>query len=217
MRVADRHSLLSRLRLTNEKRKAIQELELLIIDEISMVRCDTLDAIDTVLRHIRQRRFEQFGGVQVLFIGDMFQLPPVVPGSEWQILSEYYDSPYFFDSRVIREKAPVHIEFTKIYRQSEERLISLLNQVRNNELNEEGNETLGSRFLPGFTQMPKTTAISFLLPITGKPMLLILEELQKINAKQHEFKAAIDGEFPEKAYPAEIGLTLKSRSTGDVS
>ena len=81
MQVADKHSLLSRLRLTNEKRKVIQELELLIIDEISMVRCDTLDAIDTVLRHIRQRRFEQFGGVQVLFIGDMFQLPPVVPGS----------------------------------------------------------------------------------------------------------------------------------------
>src|SRR5436190_11402509 len=102
--ITDKHSLLSRLRLTNEKKKVIQELELLIIDEISMVRCDTLDAIDTVMRHIRQRRFERLGGVQVVFIGDMFQLPPVVPDQEWQILSEYYSSPYFFDSKVILEE-----------------------------------------------------------------------------------------------------------------
>ena len=206
--VADRHDLLSRLKLTKEKRKAIQELELLIIDEISMVRCDTLDAIDTVLRQIRQRRFEQFGGVQVLFIGDMFQLPPVVPGAEWQILSEYYDSPYFFDSRVIGEKAPVHIEFTKIYRQSEERLISLLNQIRNNELNEEGNETLGSRFIPGFSRAREEGYI-LLTTHNRKADTINNEELQKINAKLHEFAAAIEGEFPEKAYPAEIGLTLK--------
>jgi len=207
--VADRHSLLSRLRLTNEKRKAIQELELLIIDEISMVRCDTLDAIDTVLRQIRQRRFEQFGGVQVLFIGDMFQLPPVVPGSEWQILSEYYDSPYFFDSRVIGEKAPVHIEFTKIYRQSEERLISLLNQIRNNELNEEGNETLGSRFIPRFSRA-KDDGYILLTTHNRKADAINMEELKKINAEQHEFKAVVEGEFPEKAYPAETGLTLKA-------
>ena len=95
------HSLMSRLRLNSQKKKILQELELLVIDEISMVRCDTLDAIDTVLRHVRHQHHERFGGVQVLFIGDMFQLPPVIKDQEWNLLSSYYNSPYFFDSRVM--------------------------------------------------------------------------------------------------------------------
>ena len=89
--------------MNTEKKKILQELELLIIDEISMVRCDTLDAVDTVLRHVRSRHREMFGGVQVLFIGDMFQLPPVIKEQEWQFLSSYYESPYFFDSQVIKK------------------------------------------------------------------------------------------------------------------
>ncbi|HJS54495.1 MAG TPA: AAA family ATPase, partial [Chitinophagaceae bacterium] len=91
--VATRDSLLSRLRFTTEKKKVLQELELLIIDEISMVRCDTLDAMDIVLRHTRRRYHEKFGGVQVLFIGDMFQLPPVIKDAEWNLLKEFYDGP----------------------------------------------------------------------------------------------------------------------------
>src|SRR4026207_902836 len=133
-----RNSLLSKLRMTAEKKKILQELELLIIDEISMVRCDMLDAIDTVLRHIRRRSNERFGGIQVLFIGDMFQLPPVIKEHEWRLLKDFYNSPYFFDSLVIKEELPVYIEFDKIYRQSEEKFISVLNQVRNNELDDEG-------------------------------------------------------------------------------
>ena len=92
----NKHTLLGRLRLNAERRKIFQELELLIIDEISMVRCDVLDAIDLVLRHVRFRYTERFGGVQVLFIGDMFQLPPVVKEPEWKLLREYYRSPFFF-------------------------------------------------------------------------------------------------------------------------
>ena len=118
----NKNSLLSKLRMTTEKKKILQELELLIIDEISMVRCDMLDAVDAVLRHIRRRHNERFGGVQVLFIGDMFQLPPVVKDQEWNILSTYYRSPYFFDSHVMREDLPVYIEFTKIYRQPKQNL-----------------------------------------------------------------------------------------------
>jgi len=114
--VINRHSLISRLRINNEKKKMFQQLELLVIDEISMVRCDTLDAIDTVLRHIRHRPYERFGGVQVLFIGDMLQLPPVIKDQEWNLLSEFYNSPYFFDGLVIKEEPPVYIEFNKIYR-----------------------------------------------------------------------------------------------------
>ena len=94
--ITNKNSLLSRLRLTTEKKKILQELELLIIDEISMVRCDMLDAVDAVLRHIRRRNNEGFGGVQVLFIGDMFQLPPVIKEHEWRLLRDFYNSPYFF-------------------------------------------------------------------------------------------------------------------------
>ena len=206
--ITDKHSLLSRLRLTSEKKKVIQELELLIIDEISMVRCDTLDAIDTVMRHIRQRRFERFGGAQVLFIGDMFQLPPVVPDQEWQILSEYYNSPYFFDSQVILEEPPVYIEFTKIYRQSEERFINLLNQVRNNEMDAEGVKILDSRFTPDFRRS-KDDGYIILTTHNRKADATNSEELQKINGKLQLFTAEIKGEFPEKSYPVEVQLTLK--------
>ena len=206
--IADKHSLLSRLRLTGEKKKVIQELELLVIDEISMVRCDTLDAIDTVMRHIRQRRFERFGGVQVLFIGDMFQLPPVVPEQEWRILSEFYNSPYFFDSKVILDEPPVYIEFTKIYRQSEERFINLLNQVRNNEMDESGMEILDSRFQPAFRRS-KDDGYIILTTHNRKADTTNSEELQKITERTYSFNAKIEGDFSEKAYPADEQLLLK--------
>lgn len=209
--VADRHSLLSRLRLTGEKRKVIQELELLVIDEISMVRCDTLDAIDTVLRHIRQRRFERFGGVQVLFIGDMYQLPPVVPDQEWQILSEFYNSPFFFDSKVIQEEPPLYIEFTKIYRQSEERFINLLNQVRNNELDEDGLKLLESRFIPQFRRS-KDDGYIILSTHNRKADLINSEELNKIAESPKIYDAEISGDFSEKSFPAEERLALKPGS-----
>jgi DNA replication protein DnaC len=93
--VVNPHSLISRLRMTNEKKRLLQELDLLIIDEISMVRCDVLDAIDIVLRHVRHRSHERFGGTQILFIGDVYQLSPVVKEDEWKLLSGYYSSPYF--------------------------------------------------------------------------------------------------------------------------
>jgi hypothetical protein len=126
----DKHALIGRIKLNGERRKVLQQLELLVIDEISMVRCDVLDAIDAVLRHFRNRYHEPFGGVQLLFIGDMFQLPPVVPNEEWGILSQFYNSPYFFDSRVIAQQEPVHIELNKIYRQNEQHFIDLLNKFR---------------------------------------------------------------------------------------
>jgi hypothetical protein len=114
------------------KRKVIQELELLVIDEISMVRADILDAVDTILRHIRYRQNEPFGGVQVIFIGDMFQLSPVASDEEWRLLSNYYTSPYFFHSQVILQQQPVYIELDKIFRQTNADFIRVLKEVRNN-------------------------------------------------------------------------------------
>lgn len=204
----DKHSLISRLRLNKEKRKIIQELELLIIDEISMVRCDVLDAIDLVLRHVRYRHSERFGGVQLLFIGDMFQLPPVVKEQEWGLLQEYYSSPYFFDSHAIKEEPPVYIEFTKIYRQTEERFIRLLNKVRNNEMDEESLAILNHRYQPGFFG---NGADGYILLTTHNEQAkeINAQELTKLSGKPYKYKAEINGDFPASAFPADELLQLK--------
>jgi ATP-dependent exoDNAse (exonuclease V) alpha subunit len=202
------HSLLSRLRMTNDKKRILHELELLIIDEISMVRCDILDEIDLVLRHIRHRHKEPFGGVQVLFIGDMFQLPPVVKDDEWRILSEYYAGPFFFDSKVIQQAPPVYIEFAKIYRQSEENFINLLNQVRNNELDEKGKMVLQSRYQPGFnTQEHKEHII--LTTHNEKARNMNSTELGRLQINTVVYKAEVKDDFPASAYPADELLQLK--------
>ena len=207
--VVSRHSLVSRLRITREKMKVLQQLELVIIDEISMVRCDTLDAIDTVLRYIRKRPSERFGGVQMLFIGDMFQLPPVIKDAEWKLLSEFYNSPYFFDSAVIREDPPVYIEFNKIYRQSEENFISLLNQVRNNELDNEGMKILEERYQPSFR---RTNTDGYIILTTHNETARNVNsnELAKLDNKTYIYEAEIEGDIPENAYPAEEILHLKT-------
>lgn len=204
----NRHSLISRLRITKEKIKVFQQLELLIIDEISMVRCDMMDAIDTVLRHIRKRPHERFGGVQALFIGDMFQLPPVIKEADWKLLSDFYSSPYFFSSGVILEEPPVYIEFNKIYRQSDERFIRVLNQVRNNELDEEGMKILEGRYQPAFR---RSSGDGYIILTTHNETARNVNgnELAKLNNKAFVYKAEIEGEFAESAYPADEILQLK--------
>src|SRR5258705_7879808 len=107
--IIDKHTLLSQIRFNKDKISLLRNLELLVIDEASMVACDKVDAIDTILRSVRRRYRLPFGGVQVLFIGDMHQLQPVVPGSEWEILKTFYSSRFFFDSHVLRENVPVMI------------------------------------------------------------------------------------------------------------
>lgn len=206
--ISNKHSLISRLRFNSDKKKVIQQLELLIIDEISMVRCDILDAIDTVLRHVRQRPAEIFGGVQVLFIGDMLQLPPVIKEQEWNLLSEYYSGQYFFDSKVLEEEPPVYIEFNKIYRQSDEQFIGLLNQVRNNELDEEGMKILESRFQPGFRRR-KQDGYIILTTHNNKASEINANELGSLTAKLFSYEAEIQEEFSDRAYPAEQILYLK--------
>ena len=209
--VTNKNNLLSKLRMTSEKKKILQELELLIIDEISMVRCDMLDAVDAVLRHIRRRHNERFGGVQVLFIGDMFQLPPVVKEHEWRLLRDFYNSPYFFDSLVIREDTPVYIEFDKIYRQSEERFINVLNQVRNNELDEDGRNLLEKRFSPDFRRT-KDDGYIVLTTHNDRARNKNEAELSGLGNKLFSYRAEIEGDFPESAYPAEEQLLLKTGS-----
>lgn len=204
----NRHTLISRLRYNKDKRKLMQQLELLIIDEISMVRCDLLDAIDTVLRHFRKRPYEKFGGVQVLFIGDMYQLPPVIKEAEWQLFGGCYDSPYFFSSHVLREELPLYIEFDKIYRQSEEKFIRLLNQVRNNELDEEGMKILESRYQPN-VRRSKNDGYIILTTHNEQARNINLAALNNLEGTAIRYEAEIANDFPANAYPAEEVLYLK--------
>lgn len=206
--VNNKHSLLGRLRLNSDRRKVLQELELLVIDEISMVRCDVLDAIDLVLRHVRNRYDDRFGGVQVLFIGDMFQLPPVVKDVEWNMLKAYYSSPFFFDSLVMKEEPPLYIEFTKIYRQNEAHFIHLLNQVRNNEMDEKGMAALHLRYQPEFFGSMNEGYI-LLTTHNDKAKEINNNELAKLKAKAFLYKAGVDGDFPANAFPADEVLELK--------
>jgi hypothetical protein len=206
--VSNKHSLLSRLRFNSEKKKLLRELEILVIDEISMVRCDILDAIDTVLRHIRQRPHEKFGGIQVLFIGDMLQLPPVKKEQEWNLLSEYYSSEYFFDSQVLKDEPPVYIEFNKIYRQQDEKFIRLLNQVRNNELDDYGRNVLESRFQPAFRRS-RGDGFIILTTHNNKANEINARELDGLDTPLFSYEAEVQEEFSEKAYPAEEILRLK--------
>jgi hypothetical protein len=205
---ADKHSLLARIKLTGDRRKILQQLELLIIDEISMVRCDVLDAIDTVLRHFRNRLYEPFGGVQVLLIGDMFQLPPVIKEDEWQILSGYYNSAYFFDSKVMQQQPAAYIELNKIYRQSDERFISILNKVRNNNLDEDAYQQLHQQYNPSF-QPGKKSGFITLTTHNNKADAINTNELSNLKGKIFSFKASVVGDFNEKNYPAEERLQLK--------
>ncbi len=206
--ISNKHSLLSRLRFNSDKKKVLQQLEILVIDEISMVRCDTLDAIDTVLRHIRQRPNERFGGVQVLFIGDMLQLPPVIKEEEWSLLSEYYKGQYFFDSKVLEEDPPVYVEFNKIYRQRDEKFITVLNQVRNNELDEDGMNILDSRFQPTFRRK-KQDGYIILTTHNLKAAEINSNELTSLDTPIFSYEAKVLDEFSDRAYPAEQTLYLK--------
>ena len=205
--VTNTSALLNRLKMTREKIRVFEELELLVIDEISMVRADTLDAIDTVLRHVRKRPADRFGGVQVLFIGDMFQLPPVTREDVWQWLSSYYRSPYFFDSKVLQDELPVYIEFNKVYRQNEAQFINVLNQVRNDDLDQDGYELLEQRYNPDFERHAND---GFIILTTHNEIVRKInsEELQKLTARHFSFNAEVSGDFPEGSYPADETLIL---------
>jgi hypothetical protein len=204
----DRKALLSRLRIQSDKRKLFQQLELLIIDEISMVRCDIIDAIDTILRHYRNKVNIPFGGVQLLLIGDLFQLTPVAQDKEWQILSPHYESPYFFASKSIQEHQPAYIELNKIYRQKDAHFIDVLNMIRNNEIHEAGLNILHQRYEPQFNPNDNEGYIT-LTTHNSKADSINTIALNKISVSPVSFRAVVWQDFSEKNYPADEHLILK--------
>ncbi len=201
-------SLRKNLRINSQKRKLIRQLELLIIDEVSMVRADLLDAVDSVLKHIRQNFREAFGGVQVLMIGDLYQLPPVVPEEEKNLLFAAYDSPYFFSSMVMKHSPPVNLEFSKIYRQHDEKFLHLLNGIRHNHLNNNEMDLLNSYYRPDFNPESHENFIT-LCSHHYKANGINRQELNKLPGKLFEFEATIEGNFNETATPTDTTLSLK--------
>ncbi|MDR2037378.1 MAG: helix-turn-helix domain-containing protein [Bacteroidales bacterium] len=196
-----------RFRMSGSKLDMLRRMELLIIDEVSMLRVDVLDAIDTSLRRIRKND-QPFGNVQLLYIGDLFQLPPVVKEDEWSILRDYYSSPFFFHAKSVQRIPPVYLELKKVYRQREQLFVDLLNRVRNNELTQTDLKILNQRYCPGFESPPEEKYIT-LTTRNAKADEINNRELGKLTSEIFRFEGEITGEFPEYALPTEMVLTLK--------
>ncbi len=194
-------------RFSKQKISLIKSLDLLIIDEISMVRADVLDAIDKVLKRFKDHR-QPFGGIQLLMIGDLHQLPPVVKNEDWQLLKGHYDSPYFFDSNAWKRTHPITIELTHIYRQADRTFINLLNKVRDNQLDASVLARLNSRYLANFQPKEKDGYIT-LTALNRTAQAINQEKLAALTTSRHEFKAKITGDFPAAAFPTKELLTFK--------
>lgn len=189
-----------------EKRKLLTELELLIIDEVSMLRADILDAINWALQSVRKSS-QPFGGVQIVMIGDMYQLPPVIKEEQWKILKNYYKSLFFFDALVLQNNQPICIEFKKIYRQADPVFINLLNAIRYQDYDSIDFNLLQKRYNPNFN--PEHFGYITLTTHNHLADSINQKALEKIENPIHYFNAIIDGTFPENSYPTEAELILK--------
>ena len=197
----------NRFDYSKEKRKIMRTLDLLIIDEISMVRADLLDAIDSVLRRFREPN-KPFGGVQLLMIGDLQQLTPVVTPTEEELLQRYYDTPYFFGSKALRSINYVTIELTHVYRQQDETFITLLNNIREGNVSESDLQRLNQRYDPTF--QPKQGSDYIRLTTHNRMAESYNEDqLRNLPTRAYTFSAETEGNFPEYNYPTDFNLTLK--------
>jgi hypothetical protein len=194
-------------RFSKQKLDLLRQLELLIIDEVSMLRADILDSIDVSLRSIR-RISKPFGGVQVLYIGDLFQLPPVAKEDEWKLLKDYYPSTFFFHAHVIQQTKPVYLELKKVYRQGDPVFVDLLNRIRNNIITPEDIETLNGRHNRNFTPHQEDNYI-ILTTHNYKADNINTARLAELPGKERVFSGEIQGDFPEFALPTDIQLRLK--------
>ncbi|GAA4784302.1 helix-turn-helix domain-containing protein [Olivibacter ginsenosidimutans] len=205
--IYNKQRLFGKIKLTKQRRALLQELDLLIIDEVSMLRSDTLDAIDTILRWAR-RNAAPYGGIQVLFIGDLYQLPPVVKNHEQALLYQHYKSPFFFDAHVMQEAPPIQLELRKIYRQQDVGFIELLHDIRNNSCSAEALDRLNTYYRPSFNPKSEEAYIT----LTSHNHLadaINQQELDKLPGASICFEAAIKGDFSSNAYPTESSLYLK--------
>jgi len=197
-------------RVSKEKQRILRTLDLLVIDEISMVRADLLDSVDMVLRRYRDRS-KPFGGVQLLLIGDLQQLPPVVRDEEWTLLGKYYDSPYFFSSLALKQTGYITIELKHVYRQNDLEFLSLLNKIRDNKADQDTFNRLNNRYIPNFVP-PSDTDYIRLVTHNYQAQSINEGKLAELPGVSRQYKASITGEFPEQSYPTEFVLELKENA-----
>lgn len=202
----DGNAVREQFRMSGNKIKLLRSLDLLVIDEISMVRSDLLDAVDSVLRHYRRSSLP-FGGVQLLMIGDLYQLTPVVKEEEWRIISRFYRSPYFFDSNALKKVDYVTVELTHIFRQQDDVFISILNQIRTNTLTSESLAVLNSRVS---TNTDNDDEQNIRLTTHNNDANGInTSKLDALEGQEYTFEADIIDNFPPYMYPTDETLTLK--------
>lgn len=195
-------------RFSREKINIIRSLDLLVVDEISMVRADVLDAMDDVLRRFRNR-YRPFGGVQLLMIGDMQQLAPIVKEEEWELLRPYYDTAFFFSSKALKKSTFVSIELRHIFRQSDQKFIDLLNKIRDNRLDAEALKMLNRRYVPGF-QPDDGEGYITLTTHNNQSKQINGVKLAQLDTVVYSYSAEITGEFPEYSFPTDRELELKT-------
>ncbi|MBO7295339.1 MAG: AAA family ATPase [Bacteroidaceae bacterium] len=196
-----------RFTFPKQKIRLLRSIDVLVIDEVSMVRADVLDAVDSVLRRYRHR-YKPFGGVQLLLIGDLQQLAPVVRTEEWDLLKAHYETPYFFSSKALQQLNYYTIELKKVYRQSDPVFLELLNKVRENRIDTQTLAHLNSRHIPNFNP-PKEEGYIRLTSHNRQADAINQRELEALAAKEHYFEAKIEGEFPEMSFPTDKVLVLK--------
>lgn len=205
----DRRTIYDHFKYNKNKREVINSMRLLVIDEISMVRADLLDLVDRLLRAFSTKsKSLPFGGIKVLLIGDTFQLPPIAKSEEWSILSQYYDSPFFFSSSVLKKNRPIYIELKKIYRQKEKEFIALLDKVRVNDVSEQDLRNLNSRFMPLFEPKKEENYITlashnYIVDNTN------ITKLNELEGNLYSYKAIVTGIFPDSIMPTLEFLNLK--------
>jgi ATP-dependent DNA helicase PIF1 len=200
-------SLVSELSFSRDKLTLLNEIELLVIDEVSMVRCDLLDVIDAILRSVRKNN-SPFGGVQLLLIGDLYQLPPVTKREEWSFLRNAYPSPYFFDALVIRRNPLLQIELTQVFRQTEPEFIGILNAIRNNQISEESLALLNKRYQPEFAATEDLNPI-IITSHNVEANTINKRKLDELVGMEYTFEGEISGEFRDLGLQAEQSLKLK--------
>ncbi|MEM0941214.1 MAG: helix-turn-helix domain-containing protein [Bacteroidota bacterium] len=206
-RITTPQTLFQNSKFNITKRQLIKEIELLIIDEVSMLRADLLDCIDHTLRHLRRNSIP-FGGVQILFIGDLMQLPPVVKDDEKDLLTAFYPSLYFFEAKVLKEVPPIHVELQKIFRQQDKDFIDLLNRLRHNKQTSGDIQFLNRYYNPDFNQSNEKGYIQ-LTTHNYRADKLNQQKLGALEAKPRTFHALVEGSFPESMYPTSPELCLK--------
>lgn len=194
-------------RFSKQKIRVIQSIDTLVIDEISMVRADLLDAVDSVLRRFRKNQLP-FGGVQMVMIGDLGQLAPVAKDDEWQMLSRYYDTPYFFSSIALKSTRYAIVELKTVYRQSDSHFVELLNRVRDNRADSSVLAALNSRYIPNFQPRVEEGYIR-LTTHNYQAQQENERQLALLPGKPYTYEASISGKYPEMLFPTEQILTLK--------